>query len=303
MSFSKGVLSFSALFLALPLWARTAELPAAPTDPSHPGSKIYSFAVSEKSGDCSGRKYTLFLPTAPNKKLAPATSAAWPVVVFGHGQALDVQHYRGTFEHLAGKGVAALYPVYDTGFFDQNWTRMAKDYVELTQCALRQHPSLDPKRIVFSGHSKGAYVASIAATQVTTRSSLELKQVILFAPAGTDETSLSRWSPELPLTVVYSDQDRIVSRDISETIYSKAASRKKQFIFFKSFTNQASRPLAADHFWVLTRRSSFGGGPESSFHYHGSWKWLVAAALDLEEDLFGERALDKGLPGFRDERL
>ena len=67
--------------------------------------------------------------------------------------------------------------------------------------------------------------------------------------------------------------------------------------------------LPADHMWPLTEKSFFGGGPESALHYYGSWKWLVAAALDLGEGnrythpfLYGEPAVDKGIPGETDER-
>ena len=114
---------------------------------------------------------------------------------------------------------------------------------------------------------------------------------------------------ETSLTVVFSDADTVVPRSYSETIFQKAGAGKKQLISLKSYTlSDSDRALKADHMWPLTKAGFFGGGPEGPLHYYGSWKWLVAAARDLsaggrfdEPYLYGQQALEKGIPGFTDE--
>lgn len=267
----------------------------APTDPAHPGSKIYLATVSETRLKCNGRSVDVFTPAELNVTV--------PAVVFGHGQALDLKHYRKTFEHLAKKGVAVIFPTYDTGFFDQDWQRMGRDYVSLTDCALKQTPQIDRQKLVFSGHSKGAYVASIAAGLSTEMNvNIEPQSAVLFEAAGADSVSLAKINPNLSLTVVFSEADTTVKRNLSEQIYAGAKSDVKQFIFLKNYADRK-----ADHMWPLTESTLFGGGAEGPFHYYGSWKWLVAAGEDLgaakrntNPYLYGEEAGDKG-DGTKDE--
>ncbi len=265
---------------------------AAPTDPNHPGSKIYNHESIRRDLTCSGRDVTVFLPSRSG-------SDKFPAVVYGHGQALGLENYKGTLEHLAKKGVAAIFPTYDNGFFDQDWPRMARDYVNLTHCAIQQTgEAVDRARIIFSGHSKGAYVASIAAG-LAEKDSLPVrpKGVALFATAGFDSASAAHVATTTAVTVVYSDQDTVVGRNFSDSYYSAVPSVKKQFIFLKSYPGGP----AADHQWPLTKGGFFGGGGEGPLHYYGGWKWLVAHALDMNEYLYGAEATDKGVPGLRDD--
>ncbi len=277
--------------------------PSAPTDPLHPGSKTYSFGVSTQNLTCQGRAVNVVLPTGPSD------GRGFAVVVYGHGQALGLSAYKGTFEHLAKKGVAVVFPAFDNGFFDQDWNRMGRDFVSQADCALAQFRELDSTRVVYSGHSKGAYVASIAAGLATGMGARSVpKAIVLFEPAGYDASTLNKIPADSALTVVFSDRDTIVSRDISDKIYAGAASKRRQLILVKSYNTTPA--LVADHMWPLTEKGAFGGGPESSLHYFGSWKWLVAAAQDLTngsryEDpfLYGLPALDKGIPELNDEVL
>lgn len=272
--------------------------PAAPTDQSHPGSKIYDYTFQKETIRCSGREVTMY---TPNGKSPGET---FPAVVFGHGQALNVEHYAGTFEHLAKKGVAAIHPMYDNGFFDQDWTRMGRDFVTQADCALNHAGSkIARDQIVFSGHSKGSYVASIAAGLAEIEG-LKVKPgaVVLLETAGFDSASASRIAPSTALTVVFSDQDTVVERNLSEQVFAAAPSLRKQFILMKSYPD-----LKADHYWPQTKGTFFGGGPESALHYYGSWKWLTAAAMDLKAGnkgtnpyLYGDQAGDKGT-GTRDD--
>ncbi len=273
------------------LTAQAVAAPSAPTDPAHPGSKVYSHEVEQKKIRCKGRDVDVVLPKGVKEP---------SVVVFGHGQALDASHYQDTFDHLAKKGIAAIHPMFDNGFFDQDWNRMAKDYVELADCAVTQF-GLSRKNVVFAGHSKGAYVASIAAG-LAFGNSMPLKPgaVVLFAPAGADAPSLAKIQKDVFLTVAFSDKDTIVKKDLSDTIFRKAGSERRQFIQVKSYPD-----LGADHFWPLTKASFFGGGKEGPLHYYGSWKWLVASVWYLERGettyLFGKESLEKGEAGMRDE--
>lgn len=274
--------------------------PPAPIEPQNPGSKSYFFDFEVKKVNCQGRSVSAYLPKAEAGK-------KFPVVVYGHGQALNLENYSATLEHLAKKGIGALFPTYDTGFFDQDWQRMGNDYAKMAACAISQFSDrLDADKVVFAGHSKGAYVASIAAgNAVRNNLPIRAKSVVLFEVAGFDEDAIAAIEPTTSLTVVFSDHDTVVKRDLSESVYATAKSHIKQFIDFKSYSDAN---LVADHFWPLTKSSFFGGGDESAFHYYGEWKWLTAAARDLAEGakssdpyLYGDLAADKGVSGFRDD--
>lgn len=278
----------------------TSAPPTSPTDAAHPGNVDYAHQVVKKSVRCLGRDTPVFLSTRKTKQ---------PLVAFGHGQALDVGHYEKTHQHLAGKGVASLHPPYDTGFFDRDWKRMGEDYAAIVACVAAAFPNeIDATKIVYSGHSKGAYVAQIAAGLAARVAPMAApKAIVLFNPAGVDQPSLKTISPDTAMTVVFSDQDTVVEKRFSEEINKGAGSKMRQMFTVLSY--QTTPALKADHFWTLTKPSAFGGGNESSFHYYGSWKWLTAAALDLEQGavfthphLYGAIAANKGLPGV-DDRL
>ncbi len=264
-----------------------------PADPNHPGSKIYPFSFSQKKFQCSGREMTVYLPTGTG------LPARVPAVVYGHGQALGLDSYEATLEHLAKKGVAAIFPTYDNGFFDQDWTRMGRDYATLTDCAIAQTGEVIARdQIVFSGHSKGAYVASMAAGIAVKESlAIQPKSVVLFQLAGFDAPAASAVSPNAKVTVVYSDKDTVVGRGFSDSYYGAIRSSTKQMIVVKSYPAGPT----ADHYWPMTKGSFMGGGSEGPLHYYGAWKWLVAAALDQSEYIYGTDATDKGSPGIADE--
>jgi apolipoprotein D and lipocalin family protein len=284
----------------LPATPITSAPPTSPKDIAHPGNIDYSHQAVKKSVRCLGRDTPVFLSTRKAKQ---------PLVAFGHGQALDVSHYEKTHQHLAGKGIASLHPPYDTGFFDRNWKRMGEDYAAIVACVATAFPGeIDASRIVYSGHSKGAYVAQIAAGLAPRVAPAAVpKAVVLFNPAGSDQTSLKLIPTDTAMTVVFSDQDTVVEKRFSEDILKNAGSKMRQMFTVLSY--KTTPALKADHFWTLTKPSTFGGGNESSFHYFGSWKWLTAAALDLEEStpfthpyLYTPLALNKGLPGVDDQR-
>ncbi len=281
-----------------------AELPPVILDASNPGSKIYAYDFKNELLKCEGRDVDVFIPVSKVQ-----ANKNYPVVIYGHGQALGVDNYRLTLEHLAKKGILAIFPTYDKGFFDRDWRRMGRDYVNLSDCALSKLKQkygllINNDQILFSGHSKGAYVASVAAGMAFRESlNIKPKSILLFESAGVDLELNAAIDPSVALTVVYSDKDTIVSKKISDDMYKSTPSSKKQFIYLKSYPE-----LAANHFWPLTKSSVVGGGPESVFHYYASWKWLVAGANDLQNGgtgsnpyLYGEFAGDKGIGGFKDD--
>ncbi len=272
----------------------------APNDPEHPGSKLYSYGFERRNLTCGGRAVNVFLPT-PRE-----ANENFPAVVYGHGQALGLEHYSATFEHLAKKGVAVVFPMYDKGFFDQDWTRMGNDFINLTDCAIQSVDSqIDKNHIVFSGHSKGAYVASIA-TGLASREGSPVKPdaAVLFETAGFDSSTAQQIDASVALTVVFGERDTVVKRDLSESLYSTAKSHRKQFILVKSYPGGPQ----ADHYWPQTKGALFGGGNEGALHYYGAWKWLAAAAFDAKEGnktvnryLYGDLATNKGTVGLEDE--
>lgn len=283
-------LELLSFFVATNLWA-LPDLPPAPTDPNHPGSKIYSYEVDVKNLTCMGRDVSVYLPKG---------AQSVPSVVYGHGQALGLANYELTLRHLAGKGVAGIYVTYDKGFFDQDWLRMGRDFVLLTDCAITEFPQIRRDAVIFSGHSKGAYVAAIAAG-VAEKENLPVRaqSLILFNPVLGKFESLAEISPATALTVVHSDVDKIVKLEVAREMLASVPSSREQLIILQSYKNRTKKDLETGHFWPLTKKSVVGGGPESSFHYFGSWKWLVGGALD-ERYLYGAEAAEKGIAGFSD---
>jgi serine protease AprX len=277
--------------------ASQAALPSQPTEASHPGSSSYQYTLKRESFQIKGRQVDVFLPAE-----AEARGEKVPVIVFGHGQAIDVRGYEMSFTHLARKGVAVIHPMYDSGFFDQDWRRMADDFNDLTQQTLRKYePVMDHQTVVYSGHSKGAYIALMAAGAPSAKSVLP-GSVVVFAPAGFDEPYLRSMDPEIPLTLVWSDADTIIKQSAVNQIYSKSPAKYKQFLTVRSYPE-----LKADHFFPLTKASAFGGRDGvSAYHYQGTWKWLLGAVWDLKNGnkksnsyLYGADALDSGISTLR----
>jgi predicted esterase len=271
--------------------------PAQPQNQNDPGSSQYAFDSFHETLTFRGRKVEFFAPQNfqnLNQKLT--------VVVYGHGQAVPLSSYQDTFVHLARKGVAVIYPQFDTGFFDQDWRRMAADYVDLTTEVIKKYPnSLDANQVIFSGHSKGGYVAGVAAGLPASKLSTAPAAVILFDPAGYDAEYLQTINAGIPVTLTWADQDTIIKKSLVQEIYNKLPSQRKQLIHVASYTG-ANPVLVADHFFVLTKKFSFGGKDGiTPFHYFGSWKWILGAAWDLQTGsngtnpfVYGDQALTTG---------
>lgn len=278
-------------------------LPGQPQDKNHPGSAHKSFTSKFESFQVLNRSVEVFLP-----REAAERGEKVPMIVFGHGQSLDVSVYRTTFEHLAQKGIAVVFPTFDTGFFDQDWRRMASDYAVMAKAATERYPVLDSSKVIYSGHSKGAYVASVAAGLPSAQQPLAPAALVFFNPAGTDSAWLKNVDPKIPATVIWSEADTIVKEQISLDLVRQLPNIRKQYIRVGSYRGTTPE-LKADHFFTLTKSTFFGGkdGP-NPLHWYGSWKWLVGAALDLEAGaradntyLYGAQTASTGLSGFQHE--
>ncbi len=254
---------------------------------SHPGSDSYDYEYLYKKIEIDGRQVEVFVPH-------PLPKTDLPLVVFAHGQAQGMKHYKQNFIHLARKGIAVIFPYYDKGFFDRNWERMASDYVSLTQKFIDENDFIDEDRVVFSGHSKGAYIALMATGAPNLR--LHLKAGVFFALAGFNESYLTRIDPTMPLTIVWGQEDRISPFSISEEAYQLAASQNKQLVLAKG--REGMRP---GHFFVNTKKFlGFGYSNLNDFHYELTWKYLVSAALEqgksnsYSDYIYGTRAAESG---------
>lgn len=268
-------------------------LPAQPVAAEHPGSANYTYQLQHESIESDGRTIEMYWPQGAHSV---------PLVVFGHGQATPVDGYAATLEHLAKKGVAVAFVEYDSGFFDQDWGRMAHDYMKLAAAAVKHYPNLiDSKKVIFSGHSKGAYIAGMAAGLESGAREIEPAALVLFAPAGYDATYAKRVSPGAAVTLIWGDEDSVIKESVVRGLYDALTVQKKQYIkalSYSGFDGEAK----ADHFFILTQSFFFGGHDGvSPLHYFGAWKWLLGAAYDLNDGghvtnayLYGAEAASTG---------
>jgi thermitase len=259
------------IILFIMIWGpRVFAITPLPTEINHPGNDKVTLDFERIEIRHLGRSSFLYLPHRPQGEKAP-------LLVFGHGQAIGEESYDRTLEHLAGKGIAVLFVAYDSGFLDQDWRRMASDWNEITQSALNQYPEkLDSRKILYSGHSQGGRVGLMAAGAPQQPG---VGSVLVFAPTGYDEQYLKAIDPQTVVTLIYGEEDSIIGHPLMEEIYKKLNVSKKQFIEVTSYPS-----LKADHYFLLNQLCLMGGHHGvSALHRHGVWKWLVAAAWDLEE--------------------
>lgn len=260
------------------------DLPARPMDPQHPSSPSRS-SFEEIKINHIRRGSVLLLPTGREEKV--------PLLVFAHGQALNLKHYRILLEHFARKGAAVLYPKYDRGFFDTDWDRMGEDYARLTNFVLNDFPEIDKSRVVYSGHSKGGYVGLSALNK-----GLNPLAAIFFSPAGVNENALREMNPSVPLSIIYPEDDRIIKEEIIFDILKLAASNNKQLIKVAQYPD-----FSPGHFFLLTEKSLFGGRDGlNAYHFYGVIPWLFGA-LYQNDFLYGDIALDSGAQGIFHERV
>ncbi len=275
--------------IACAQWA-VASVPS-PTDTAHPGNETAVLSFERKTISALGRQSFLYLPVKPQGETSP-------LIVFGHGQALNESHYDKTLQHLAKKGVATLFVQYDDGFFDQDWRRMADDWNNITAVTVNSfQDQIAADQIVFSGHSKGGYVGLMAAGAP---GHPDLNAGIFFAPAGFDADYLKNVDAKTAITLVWGEKDSIIKKNDVLEIFNKLSVDHKQFIEVLSYPNQQ-----ADHYFPQNKATFFGGQDGvSAYHHHGVWQWLVAAAWDAENGapltqpyLYGEKVGDSGKPG------
>ncbi len=297
---SAKISALSILFVAIAPLAfanlKKQNLPARPIEASHPASSSYNYQVKRSTVKINNRQVDIYLP----ESASGAQPEKFPVLAYGHGQAIGVEGYDLTFKHLARKGIAVIHPMYDSGFFDQDWRRMGRDFNDLVDKAIAQFANqMNRDAVIYSGHSKGGYVALIASG--LSNSPVQVDSVILFAPAGYDAEVLKSMSPDVPLTLVWPEADSVIKKDAVREIYDRSPSRFKQFIQTKGYDT-----LKADHFYPLSKSFFFGGRDgESTLHYFASWNWLVGAVWDVTQYgsqrqspyLYGAAAAETGIQG------
>jgi len=293
-------LIFISLFASqLAFAAPLLPLPGPPRSPENPGSKIYPYEYTQTSINCGGRDVVVFLP-----KSETGAKKQFPVIVFGHGQATNLSNYEADFVHLARKGAAIIFPIYDNGFFDQDWKRMGHDYDDLTDCALHQFSdSMNRNEVIYSGHSKGGYIALAAAG--TPEPKVKPKALVVFEPAGYVEEILKNFDPKLPVTLVWSEADTIVSRALVHEVYNKLQVTHKQFLTLKNYSTTDPK-MDADHYYPMSK-GFFGQSQENPFQYYNVWKLLLGAKADIEAGsphtntyIYGAQAVEKGIPDLKD---
>lgn len=277
------------------------ELPKPPENVEHPGSTYYPYELFKQRVNIDGRPVDFYAPANQTQN----TKA--PVIIFGHGQAMDSSYYELLFEHLAKKGFAVISPEYSKNFFDMDWKRMGADYANLSLKAMAQFSNyVDATKVIFSGHSKGGYVALMAAGIPQNEMKLAPSAVLVFAPAGYDAARIKNLSYEMPVTIVYGESDTVIKPDLIQKIYSSLPSKYKQLITVRDYAT--SPALEADHYFVQTKKFLTGGRDGlSPFHYYGAAKWLVGTAQDLSAKtpitnpyVYGDETSSKGLNGLTD---
>ncbi len=277
---------FSLIFFSLNTMAQVS----LPTEADHPGNSQLTVPYQRVVIKTLNRDSYLYIPQRSDGVKAP-------LVVFGHGQALDESAYDKTLQHIASKGAAALFVQYDNGFFDQNWARMASDFNEITRAAAQDWPDqIDKEKIIYTGHSKGGYVALMAAGAANKPL---VSSLVLVAPADYNKEYLKKIDPQTAVTLIIGENDQVIKISAVEEIYKQLSVKNKQFITVRSYSN-----LSADHYFPLNKRFAFGGqNGTTAFHHHGLWKWFVAAAWDAEDGglltqpyLYGDQASSSGDP-------
>ena len=284
----KLILSFLLILFTLNSMAKVEM----PSDPTHPGNNEMGYDIEVKNINELGRKSFLYLPNRMDGTKSP-------VVVFGHGQALNQTHYDKTLEHLASKGIAALYVQYDKNFFDRDWRRMAKDWNTIVNATLMNFSDqLSTDQIIFSGHSKGGYIGLMAAG-APNKPAL-VSATLLFAPAGYDKDYLKNMDPGNAVSIFWGEKDSVISKSDNMKIYNELTVTHKQFVEVVSYDDQE-----ADHYFPQNKSAIFGGkNGVGGFHYYGVWKWLVGAAWDLETKsnttnpyIYGDQLSNTGVMG------
>jgi len=97
--------------------------------------------------------------------------------------------------------------------------RMGGDFASLTASALNKFPVLDRKAVVYTGHSKGGFVAGVAAGLEPAPAP---GAIVLIQPAGQLESSWSQLPKLAPLTLIYSDADDFIDQELVWGMYESA---------------------------------------------------------------------------------
>jgi pimeloyl-ACP methyl ester carboxylesterase len=267
--------------------------PGPPSDTADPGSLSYSCSFQTEHYSANGLEGDLFLPTSGSALVVS------PVVVFGHGHMVGLWGYQATFEHLAKKCIAVIFPTYDS-VSSSDFTQMGQTYLQVVNAVIQSHPaSMNPAAVIFAGHSNGSRVALNAAS-LAQGQALTPKSLVLFSVPDYESNLIANIPADLPVTMVVGDQDASKIIRESDELYPLLPSQKKQYVTFKSYL-QTTPQIIANH--GMTRTSDFVSTNITPIHYYGVWKYLVSAAFFAQDGtmgdyIYGVQATTTGIPGF-----
>jgi pimeloyl-ACP methyl ester carboxylesterase len=239
-----------------------------------PASLAGTSSFKQDTVQCGDHSVVVFLPL--DDSAMPRESA--PVVVFGHGWLLSLQHYQSTLQELAKAGIVVIFPSFGSNWLRADHFEMAHQYLSQTICVLvRYRKSVDFQRITFAGHSLGAKVAALAAAGASEAGREFPQNLLLLETAlGGDEENFARefakLSPKVAVLVVHAKGDSIARQSESQLVYDTAPGLKKELLNLES-TN-------VGHDWPMTNYFLMGlwGGLVGPLHTMYLWPWLKTMA-------------------------
>lgn len=276
-------LLFVLLVISLKLFAAFTIAP--PSEVDHPGSLFYKYDdYTVHNYFYNGRKSVLYLPkgTSLQNKLT--------LIVFGHGYGAIRYTYSTMLKHIAKKGFAILFISYDKNILDADYKRMAVDYKTITVNVLKKYEHyLDSNKVVYSGHSNGALVATMAAGLIEPFINFSPKQLTVFGIPLLKIEFLNRLSQNLVCNFITGESDESTPPSNAQYAYNNATCLKKQFIIISSYFN-LSKPIIADH--GSFRTMGWRGSQVGPLHWYSYWKYILGSAIDTSE---GSKAENKWL--------
>lgn len=278
------------LFLSTKVLA--VALPAQPTNPADPGSASYRFnEVKRVPLTFNNQNGALYVPVMPG-------DAPLVLIAFAHGHVVPEIAYGAMYEHLARKGFAVLFIPYDQVADTRDFKVMAEVYQTWVEKVVTAYPTvLSSRRVIYSGHSKGALVASLAASLSSQPNRLVPHALVVFGLAGASPEQ-QKIPKKTIITLVVGDQDNNTKPATSEKAFKLMRTEKKQLILVSSYVGFQPEMIASHGSF---RTLGLLGNQVGPLHWFSYWKFLVSAAWDIEKQgngtdpwLYGPGAFQTG---------
>jgi dienelactone hydrolase len=249
------------------------------------------------------------------QKVGEGASAAWvflppsvpagprPVAIFMHGyRALDPYDYGGWIDHLARRGVAVIFPVYEEGRRDNRdqllenaaaGIRNGLDHIEA------QNVEIDMARVAAVGHSLGGGMTILLAAY---GEQLDLPALCAIMPVqagskggqGFPTEAFADLTASLKIVAVNGDSDQFADSRLGLRITKEARqvpqTHKRFFILLSD--EQATSPLIADHYAPLSPDDNYRLEPRSWWgERRKNFVKKIMSIRDGEVDVLDTRAL------------